>query len=51
MNIIFWILVIVLLALVWVSLSWLFNRIGNFGKRTVNEIKNNIKGDNDNDDR
>lgn len=45
MNIVFWLLVIIMLALVWFCLSFAFNGIGSIGLKLFNNAKKEIRGD------
>lgn len=45
MNIVFWVLVVLALALTWFCMSSVFNGIGGFLLDLFNDAKEEIKGD------
>lgn len=44
MNIVFWLLVVIVLALVWFLLAFAFKGVGAFGLRLFNDAKEEIVG-------
>lgn len=48
MNIVFWLLIIIALVLVWFCLSFAFKGIGGIGLKLYNDAKDEITGENEN---